>query len=257
MISPKTSVSSRSATVAPKFVVLLPPSEGKALGGEKKLSWRTSAGAFGKSLSRQRQQVVDALTHAHGGSQALFGVSRDHLKRAQTANTQLVGAPTLPAWERYTGVVWDHLDIASLTATQRARAMSSIVVVSGLHGLVTAADPIPDYRLKMGARLAPLGSLSAWWRDTITTALHAYAKNAVIIDLLPNEHRGAIEWESLPRVMRVDLIAKKGGRAGGHNAKAAKGELARHIICAGSTAASAQSSISTFRHADFSAKVAS
>lgn len=251
MISPKTSAT------APKFIVLLPPSEGKALGGVVKSPWRTTSGAFGKSLSRQRRQIVDALSDMDGGTKALLGVSGDHLKRAQHANTHLVGAPTLPAWERYTGVVWDHLDIATLTATQRARAMNSIVVVSGLHGLVTAADPIPDYRLKMGARLAPLGSLTAWWRDTITAALHAYAKNAVIFDLLPNEHRSAIEWESLPRVMRVDLIAKKGGRAGGHNAKAAKGELARHIICAGSTASSAQSSISTFRHADFSAKVAS
>jgi cytoplasmic iron level regulating protein YaaA (DUF328/UPF0246 family) len=30
--------------------------------------------------------------------------------------------------------------------------------------------------------------------------------------------------------VRVDLVAKSGGRVGGHNAKAAKGLLARHIL---------------------------
>ena len=56
----------------------------------------------------------------------------------------------MPAWRRYSGVVWDHLDPASLT--HRA----PIVVVSGLHGLVGAEDPLPDYRLKMSANVAPL-----------------------------------------------------------------------------------------------------
>ena len=250
MISPKTSAT------APKFIVLLPPSEGKALGGVAKSPWRTTSGVFGKSLSRQRQQIVDALADIDGGTKALLGVSGDHLQRAQDANTHLVGAPTLPAWERYTGVVWDHLDMASMTKAQHSRALNALVVVSGLHGAVTANDPIPDYRLKMGARLAPMGALAAWWRKDLTAALHAYAKNALVIDLLPNEHRAAIDWPALPRVIRVDLVAKKGGRAGGHNAKAAKGELARHIICAGSSAANAESAISTFRHGEFSAKVA-
>jgi len=243
--------------VSPNVVILLPPSEGKAQGGTAKSRWATQSGTFGKSLNTERKEVVQALLAAKGGGKALLGVQGALLSRAQEANTRLVGAPTLPAWQRYTGVVWDHLDLASLTAPQRTRAMSSIVVVSGLHGLVTAGDPIPDYRLKMGARLSPMGLLANWWREPATTALLSYAKKAVIIDLLPNEHRAAIDWTQVPHAIRVDLVTKSGGRMGGHNAKAAKGLLSRHIITAGATAVKAKEALSTFRHPEFSAKVAS
>jgi len=240
----------------PSMIVLLPPSEGKALGGVAKSKWSPQSGIFGKSLNSQRKELIQALTTAKGGGKALLGVQGTLLSRAQEANTNLVGAPTLAAWQRYTGVVWDHLDLASLIATQRTRALSSIVVVSGLHGLVTAGDPIPDYRLKMGARLSPMGSLAKWWSEPLTTALIAYAQKATIIDLLPNEHRSAVDWTRLPQAIRVDLVTKSGGRMGGHNAKAAKGLLARHIIIAGSTPAKARDALSTFQHPEFSAKVA-
>jgi cytoplasmic iron level regulating protein YaaA (DUF328/UPF0246 family) len=242
---------------SPNVIILLPPSEGKAIGGTPKSKWSTQSGTFGKALNGPRKEVVAALATTKGGGKALLGVQGTLLTRAQEANLHLVGAPTLPAWQRYTGVVWDHLDLASLTATQRTRAMASVVVVSGLHGLVAAGDQIPDYRLKMGARLSPMGTLANWWREPLTQALLTYAQKAVVIDLLPNEHRAAIDWSQLPQTLRVDLVTKSGGRMGGHNAKAAKGLLARHIITAGSTPAKARDALSTFRHPEFSAKVAS
>lgn len=227
------------------------------MGGMAKSKWTATSGVFGKALGPQRKEVVSALEAVKGGGKALLGVQGELLTRAQRANTHLLGAPTLPAWQRYTGVVWDNLDLASLTAPQRTRALSSIIVVSGLHGLVTAADPLPDYRLKMGARLPPMGLLARWWAEPLTNALLSYAGKATIIDLLPNEHRAAIDWSELPHAVRVDLVTKSGGRMGGHNAKAAKGVLARHIITSGSSAAKARDALSTFRHPEFSAKVAS
>jgi|688.fasta_scaffold115059_4 cytoplasmic iron level regulating protein YaaA (DUF328/UPF0246 family) len=241
----------------PSVVILLPPSEGKAEGGVGKSKWSASSGSFGKPLGALRTEVITALAALQGGGKALLGVQGALLARAQHANTHLVGAPTLPAWQRYTGVVWDHLDLASLSTAQRTRALSSIVVVSGLHGLVAAGDPIPDYRLKMGARLSPMGTLSKWWSEPLTAALLAYAGKATIIDLLPNEHRAALDWSRIPQALRVDLVTKSGGKPGGHNAKAAKGLLARHILSTGSTSAKAREALSTFRHPQFSAKVAS
>jgi uncharacterized protein len=243
--------------ISPKVLLLLPPSEGKAMGGIAKSKWSPQSGTFGKHLSPQRRDIIAALAQAKGGNHTLLGVSGSHLQRAQMANTHLVGAPTLPAWQRYTGVVWDHLDMASLTAVHMTRALSSIVVISGAHGLVTAGDPIPDYRLKMGARLGSLGTLSKWWQEPLTAALSTYAPRGLILDLLPNEHRAAINWSALPHAIRVDLVSKKGGRVGGHNAKAAKGQLARHLLMAGSTPAKAREAISTFQHSEFCAKVGS
>jgi hypothetical protein len=34
----------------------------------------------------------------------------------------------------------------------------------GLWGVVAPRDPIPDYKLKMGASIGRLGKLSTWWR---------------------------------------------------------------------------------------------
>ena len=209
--------------------MLLPPSEGKAAGGSHR-GWEPNSGSFSR-LAEGRDAVVAALGTARGGSEKLLGVKGVNLDRAQSANTSLIGAPALPAWQRYTGVVWDHLDPASLDAADRRR----IVVVSGLLGLVRGDDPVPDYRLKMGANLAPVGKLSTWWRGELSDVLNRYAAGRtakqprVLVDLLPQEHRAA--WVPDDRVVGVSVeFVDPSGKPGGHFAKAAKGELARSIL---------------------------
>ena len=238
-----------------RFVILLPPSEGKAEGGAKNSvkKWSPRTGTFGGALGAPRTEIVTALQKAKGGDSTLLGVKGDHLERARRANASLNGAPVLPAWQRYTGVVWDHLDLASLTAPQRTRALSSIVVVSGLLGLVRADDPIPDYRLKMGARLQPFGTMAAWWRDTLSATLNTYAKGSVVIDLLPLEHRKAIEIDEdmVGEYLRIGLF-ERSGKAGGHDAKAAKGRLARHLIV--NSAKGVNAALKSFRDPQFVVK---
>jgi uncharacterized protein len=211
-------------------MLLLPPSEGKAPGGRTGSPWHPETGSFGDALGATRADVVAALAARRGGDEKLLGVRGEHLTRALAANLSLVGSPTLPAWRRYTGVVWDHLDPSSLPATARRR----VVVVSGLLGLVRADDPAPDYRLKMGAALPPLGKLSTWWRDTISAELARAARRRFVVDLLPQEHRAAIEPDALAGHEGVAIaLVDRTGRSGGHFAKAAKGELARAILLEG------------------------
>lgn len=238
---------------AQDFLLLLPPSEGKATDGDTSRPWAPRLGAFGAVLETFRAQIVTQLRKDKGGAQKLLGVSGTHLARAQSCNMQLINAPCLPAWQRYTGVVWDHLDLASLTATQRNAFTKRIIVPSGLLGLVRADDQIPDYRLKMGARLAPFGTMSKFWNEAITDALVATVKKRTLIDLLPNEHRAAINWNQLDNVVRVDLVSHSGAVVGGHNAKAAKGLLARHLLV--STNADVRRTVASFKHPEYSAKV--
>jgi uncharacterized protein len=227
-------------------MLLLPPSEGKALdaltgatpSSRAASGWDAADGAFGQ-LADRRRAVVAALGAIGGGDAKLLGVRGDHLSRAQSANVSLPGAPTMPAWQRYTGVVWDHLDPATLPAAARRR----IVVVSGLLGLVRADDPVPDYRLKMGANLAPLGKLSTWWRADLSAALNRAARRRMVIDLLPQEHRAAWVPEGVSGVS-VSLVDPTGA-PGGHFAKAAKGELARALLTDGIGA------LETWRHDRF------
>ena len=238
---------------AQDYLLLLPPSEGKAEAGNQSRPWAPRLGAFGAVLETSRTQIVTQLRKDKGGTQKLLGVNGGHLARAQSCNMQLINAPCLPAWQRYTGVVWDHLDLASLTTAQRNAFVKRIIVPSGLLGLVRADDPIPDYRLKMGARLAPFGTMSQFWNEAITDALIATAKKRTVIDLLPNEHKAAINWDLIANVVRVDLVSHSGAVVGGHNAKAAKGLLARHLLV--STNADVRRTVASFKHPEYSAKV--
>ena len=119
-------------------------------------------------------------------------------------------------------------------------------------GMVRADDPLPSYRLKMGARLSPFGNMASWWRDDMTDAFVSHVKKTIVVDLLPNEHRSALNWANIPHVVRIDLVSKKGAVVGGHNAKAAKGLLARHLLQSGNAPLS--TSIHSFTHAEYTAK---
>ena len=151
------------ATATP--LILLPPSEGKAAGGDgPPVDWR--GGRF-SVLGDARREVRDAVRHHLSRPDTagrLLGVRGAHLERALAEWGHLDDAPTMPAAGRYTGVVWGALGLQSLPPGIRRRALSRIVVPSGLWGLVGASDAIPAYRLKMGARVPPLGLLAAWWR---------------------------------------------------------------------------------------------
>lgn len=212
------------------LVILLPPSEGKAEGGSAP-KWKATSGDFGKALGKYRSQIATALEELGGGDAKLLGVGGKHLARAQEINTSIIGAPTMAAHERYTGVVWDHLSPSSMSAKVLARAAESIIVLSGLLGLVGFDDQITDYKLKIGASFAPIGKLSTWWRDPLSKALNARLARHHVIDLLPNEHRAA--WSPTPDAyasLSSVTFVEKSGKVAGHDAKAAKGLLARHLL---------------------------
>lgn len=138
-------------------------------------------------------------------------------------------ATVLPAWRRYDGVVWSHLDPETLAASQHRR----ILVPSALYGLTTAHDAIADYRLKMNVVLPSVGNLASFWRPHLTAVLERKCKGATVVDLLPKEHSAAIDFkalESVCSVLHVAFVSHDGQRAVGHAAKAVKGVVAREAV---------------------------
>jgi cytoplasmic iron level regulating protein YaaA (DUF328/UPF0246 family) len=176
----------------PLPLILLPPSEGKSEGGTGE-PW--APGTMRHDLDEQRARTMRALTQAmkwSGTRRAdLLGVKGASLDAASAANREVAEAPTLPAIERYTGVLYDELDAGSWSARQRRRASDSIIIFSGLFGLVAPDDPIPNYKIKMGASLPRLGRLGTWWRPSITAALEPLVEGRRVWNLLPNEHDAA------------------------------------------------------------------
>jgi len=188
-------------------------------------------------LDRQRRAVAKALKTAMAGTEPsrkkLLGVTGAGLAQATVSNAKVLTRPTMPAIERYTGVLYDALDHRTLSKAERRRLDASGVIFSGLWGLVAPADPIPDYRLKMGVALPSLGKLSTWWRDPLTQQLLELAGRRPIWNLLPNEH--AVAWS--PPADREQwtvrfLDRKQDGSlvAVSHDNKSLKGALVRYLV---------------------------
>ena len=213
-------------------LILLPPSEGKASGGTG-APW--SAGAMAIDLDRERRRVVAALAAAMRGGEPsrakLLGVTGSTLAAATADDRRVTRSPTLPAIERYTGVLYDALDHRSLTAAQRKRLDASVVIVSGLWGAVMPADPVPAYRLKMSAAPPKLGKLSSFWREPLTEALTGLARGRAIWNLLPTEHDAAWAPDREQFVVRfLDRSADGSLVAVSHDNKSLKGAFVRHLL---------------------------
>lgn len=224
-------------------LLLVPPSEGKAPGGAGP-AWAPGSMRF-PELDERRVKVMAALARAMKRSEAvrgeLLGVKGAALAAATITDAAVADGPTLPAIERYTGVLYDALDAAGLAVTHRRRLAGQVVIFSGLWGLVAPRDPVPDYKLKMGARLAPMGRLSSWWRPALTEALAPVVKGRVVWDLLPNEHEAA--WAPataraggpalIVKVRFLDEVDRGGERrlvTVSHWNKLLKGALVRHVL---------------------------
>jgi uncharacterized protein len=196
-------VAARAGRRAP--AVLLPPSEGKAPGGDGP-PWRPGTGLL-PALDGARADVLAVI----GG-----GVAAE---------------PTMRAVERYTGVLYRELDWTSLPAPARRLGSRTVLIASGLWGMTGPNDPIPPYRLKMSDRRAPLGRLATWWRPRLTAALADHLAGRLVWDLLPAEHAAAWAPAGVPYARRVTVrFVDRGGRTVSHWNKLLKGALVRHLL---------------------------
>lgn len=224
-------------------IILLPPSEGKSLGG-KQLK-RHALSLKSNPLLQQRiellgvlQDVVKQSYHEDNtANQKLFGVQGEALDRAVNATLELQSAPVVPAFDRYTGVLYDAIDIASFTPELHRRAADSILIFSGLFGIVTPQELIPDYRLKMGATLPGIGKVSTWWRPHVTRALQPVTDHQQVWNLLPQEHNAA--WAPLDagycpsKEIRVKFVMQHANgdwKVVNHWNKLLKGALVRFLL---------------------------
>ncbi|MGZ4549896.1 MAG: YaaA family protein, partial [Blastococcus sp.] len=140
-------------------------------------------------------------------------------------NAGLWTSGTLPALQRYTGVLYDALDVASMTRAQRARAGRRLAVGSALFGLVGGDDPIPAYRLSASSALPGLPTLRALWKPALSPVLAAAA--GLVVDLRSGSYAALAP---VPGAVTMQVLSERpdGTRAVvSHFNKAHKGRLTR------------------------------
>lgn len=212
------------------MIVLLPPSETKRTGGDGpplRLDNLTQP-----ALTPLRTELVDELVPLAAdppASRKALGLTPKQDAEI-TRNAELREAPTLPAIERYTGVLYDALDVGSLRGASAGRARERLAVGSALFGLVRADDRIPAYRLSASAKLPGRRGLSTRWRPVLEPVLEKLAAEQLIVDLRSGAYAAL---GRIPGAVRVQVLAEHpDGRRTvvSHFNKAHKGRLARALV---------------------------
>ncbi|CAG7616281.1 YaaA family protein [Leucobacter soli] len=210
--------------------ILLPPSETKRSGG---------GGVFSPGELANRAQLGDARTEVRSALEALSAdedaaaaaLKLGKKSRGEIAhNRQLGDSGTLPAIDRYTGVLYDALDASSLDPAARSWLAAHVSVQSALFGLLGAADRIPAYRLSAGSRLPGLAApLKQVWREA-----HGAIDWPALGWILDLRSKDYAELAPLPAGIGDTLLVAQRGpdgrtRALNHFNKAAKGDLVRRL----------------------------
>lgn len=236
--------------------VLLPPSETKATGGDGPPLDLDRLGF--PALNPTRDGLLTEVTAlcadpaARTAARAVLGVSAS--KDAEIEATAAVRrAPTRPALLRYTGVLYDALDLPSLPPSARKRAGSRLLVTSALFGMVRGDDAIPAYRFSAGSRLPGRGPVAADWRTPLGPVLaDLLAEGAPVVDLRSGAYAafapapGAITVRVLSEAVPGDPTTRS---VVSHFSKHAKGLLARALVASRADMADAAAVVRVARKA--------
>ena len=214
------------------MLILLPPSERKATGGDGPPL--DLAGLSFPDLNPTRERVLAALAEVCCGEGAseLLGFPAGQAEEALARNRALFQAPTMPVAELYTGVLYDNLDLPSLDPERAAR---DIVIFSGLWGALRLTDRIPSYRLAMGVTLPSDGRLASVWRPALKESLRFDGQ--LIVDMRSGPYAAA--WKAPQPAVAVRVFRERilGGvpkrTVVSHMAKATRGKVAHDLIKAG------------------------
>jgi hypothetical protein len=180
---------------------------------------------------------------------ALRALDQDDLARQMDLGQELAGRtradialwgepdrPAGPALFAFTGLVFQHLDAATLRPEAITHAQAHLRILSGLYGLLRPRDRIEAYRLEMGCKVAPPGArnLVAYWRPRLTAALdRELANDEVVLNLASQEYLRAVDVRAL-RGRVITPVFKEPGRGGKLrvvtvHAKQARGAMARRV----------------------------
>ncbi len=226
------------------FAILLPSAEGKATGGNPlapdMFDYRTSnTFNYFSELNPERRAIIKELQRVIEESdeaklEKLFGVKGDTLEEAVQVNLEILASPLLAAVDRYgPGVMYEAMEFPALPTGAQRRLLENGVIFSGLFGLLRPDDLIPNYRLKMDAKLPEAGKLSAFWRPVLSPALNRALKGKFVWNLLPQTHLDAWEDDGSYRAMvQVKFYDEKKGerKPVTHNVKQLRGALVNFVV---------------------------
>lgn len=218
------------------MLILLPPSEGKS--APRRGKPLDLAALSSPSLTDARARALAALVELCTADPDLAARTLDVPKSALDLvdlNARALSSATARADAVYTGVLYDALGFATLSAAAKRRATARVAVTSSLFGLVRPGDRIPSYRLSGDASLPGLGAVAAHWREALGPAVTAAVGTGLLVDLrsgmYANFWRPPADLARRVATVRVLHEAADGKRSVvSHFNKATKGRIVRALL---------------------------
>jgi len=227
------------------FALLLPAAEGKATGGNSlapdMFDYRTSnTFNYFSDLNPERRVLIENLQSFIQDAddeelERLFGVKDETLQEAVDANMNLFGGPLLAAVDRYRpGVMYRAMEFTELPTGAQRRLLENGVIFSGLFGLLRPDDLIPEYRLKIDAKLPEVGKVASYWKPIVSPILNRVLEGKFIWNLLPASHQEAWDDEGTYRAMVEVKFFKDDGsgerKPVTHGVKELRGSLVNFVV---------------------------
>lgn len=215
------------------MLILLPPSETKRAGGTGR--FLSLQDLRFPELTEARRLLTDDVVELAADREATIAALKLGPKQHAEVevNRQLWQSPTMPALDRYTGVLFDALDAGSLDAEARKFAASHVVIHAALFGPVGALDPIPAYRLSHDSKI-PGRPMKRHWNSAVAEVLARH--DGLVLDMRSEAYVALGAAPSTPNsfYLRVLTDGPNGSRrALNHFNKKAKGEFTRAILQSG------------------------
>ncbi len=212
--------------------ILLPPSEAKRSGGDAPA---VQFGADRLGAARARAARTLSRVAVQRNAATVLALPARSAAKELAANRTVGESPTMPALDRYAGIVYEGLDAESLSRAARTRAEESILVFSGLWGVVRGGELIPDYRLAAATSLPRLGVMASYWRPVLEQVLPELLGDGLVVDLRSSDY--AAMWRPGPplreRVVAVRVLSARPGLPPAvisYPSKLGKGRLARALL---------------------------
>ena len=222
------------------MLLLLPPSEAKTPGGDgPPLVALGCTDGSEAPLYAARLKVLRAVAafcrRTPGKARVALKLPPGSAAADLAANIGALEAATMPALDRFTGVLFAALDVASLARAERVRAARATLVFSGAFGALTGDEPVPLHRVPASATLPRIGGLATYWKKVLAVALAPRVDaEALVVDLRSTDY--AAMWQPSPaqaaRVVTVRVLEDRGGRLQpvSWSSKHGKGLLARELL---------------------------
>ncbi len=222
------------------MLILLPPSETKRDGGEGaplEQLLADSALSF-PQLNPIRKRIVAATVSLARKPKVCAEVLKLSPKQMGEVdrNKAVKTSPTMPAIDRYTGVLYDGLAAMNLDEQARDFLRDNVMIQSALLGPVGALEPIPAYRLSFDSKLPALaaGSLKKAWAEAGSKALakKLKAEPQLVLDLRSEGYSALAPLAPAENTVYLRVVTKgENGqlRALNHFNKKGKGEFVRAL----------------------------